>query len=303
MKEKKDNNLNKILTARVAGKDYKEMDFKQVKCIFLVSIGKENFEGDALTAQLVLFKQKFADITILAADSLQRFNFLSLAKCKGQTVSVIEAEEKSIVQGEIWRKSYSSQLEPFAQTDWNDWKNIQGFEQAREEIESRLEKDPNYLSALQQSIEEYKKRFLKHNNLTEITEELECLITNNCKKYLIEECSIFKLIAQKGYNYIVYPGKATPIIEASLNWLQYNSPKHTLEWLTLRLEKKSHSNETGMKFFSRSLGLSEKLDNLKRELKIIGESFSSKTEKEAFVDELNRFISLYKASDQQSLVL
>ncbi len=206
----------KVLTARFAGLAGKAPNFKKTSCILLVSVGKENFEGSALEAQLKLINAEFNDCIILVADTLQRYNFLA-------SYTEILSEEKAREVGSEWINRHNHLFKQhltninYEICRWDEWIEKEGFLGKKIMIEQQLNSDSIYIEAMNKSINEFVTRCQKRITPDQFFNELE--ITENCKNYLIEECAVLLMLGEENYQYIVYPGKETPILAATLDFI------------------------------------------------------------------------------------
>jgi hypothetical protein len=222
-------NNEKKLVARFVGGQKPNFE----RCIFLISVGKENFEEKALKAQLKLINSTFNLCLILVADTLQRYNFLKSDS----------REEKAYSAGTNWIERYDNLFKSrltktkYTISRWDEWIGHSTFLEKKVIIEGKL-KEEEFCKAMDLSVEEYTKRRLKQ--LDGIVNP-DVNIRNDCKDYLIEECAVLlmlgekKYIGEKKYNCIVYPGKATPILGETIQLISNQS----LIWQTLRLQKKA----------------------------------------------------------------
>ncbi|WP_133131439.1 hypothetical protein [Legionella yabuuchiae] len=196
---------------------------KSYVAILLVSIGKENFEEDALEAAVNMINQEFNSCCIAIADTLQRFN---IATETGITPD--EAYKESLKRGDEWLSRYKDFIDeafdiPYEVLRWDTLITHPKFQEKESHFMSVFEKDSSFLKAMNESIEEYGKRVEKRLNPSHLIEGME-YHKKNCYSYLQEECvaisllpEAIKLIGDDTPATIVYPGRPTAILTENHN--------------------------------------------------------------------------------------
>ena len=224
----------KILTARVSPK-YLET-IQQGSGVLLISVGKPHFEQDHLSALLKLIFSLSVQIRPLVADTLQRFNIFSEHYTE-RHFTLEQAQALALQKGDDWRGHYqerwvvSCSSTPIELLSWQSYINDPAFERMKTLVFTQLEKDPDYVEALKNSIDAYQGR---QKNKAMIPTHL---FNENCKNYLIEECAVLLILAQKGEKYVLYPGLPQEVLKYTLENLipAQNLPK--LTWISIRFKR------------------------------------------------------------------
>ncbi len=247
----KDPGLISKLTSNRTGK------MKDYVAIYLVSVGKDNFENNAVEAAIKMINEEFKECYIIIADTLQRHNIFT-----ENDVSHKIAYEQALENGDKWIKKYSEIFKqflsiPYCIIRWDNLINNYEFEAKKSFFSSYIKESVILSTAMGESIAEYGNRLRKR-----IGEEYFQKITykhkENCFDYLQEECVVIsilpKLIDVKSHPpyVIVYPGKSTEILNANREIFIKNEYANMLEnyndfldWVPFRFnkvktDKKSH---------------------------------------------------------------
>ena len=281
---------------------------KSYTAILLVSVGKENFEDDALISALKMINQEFKSCCIAVADSLQRYNIAT-----EKNISPKDAHLESIERGDNWLKKYEKSFNqyldiPFEVLRWDTLINDSEYKQKKDEYISIFNGCDALKNSMDNSIEEYTNRLNNRLEKAKLERVLEHS-KNNCFSYLQEECVAISLLP-KHINIlkedapvtIVYPGKATEILSTNRDvYLKNQHAQHLAEhsdylnWLAYRfnkvqVKKEAHtkqSEETNYiserSFYQKQLALTNKI--LEAKLKTFHEGMD-----EAFMYEFNSYL-------------
>src|SRR5262249_6417603 len=146
---------------------------------------------------------EFKCCLILVADTLQKYNLTSA--------------DRAFQAGNQWIEKYSDMFSKFLSIDykisrWNEWIEQSIFASRKATIEQLLKKVDNYSKAMNESVKEYVDRYRKRTTETNDSTFDEKQISDNCRRYLIEECAVILMLVETNYKYIVYPGKETSIL-------------------------------------------------------------------------------------------
>lgn len=190
--------------------------------IYLVSVGKENFEGEAVSAAMKMINIEFKECYIVIADTLQRHN-ISTEK----DISDEDAYQESLQDGNKWIKKYEQTFKqylsiPYKIIRWDDLINCDEFKDREKSFVSQIKHSEILSEAMESSIIEYGVR-LKKRLGEEVFQKVSLKHWKNCFTYLQEECIAITLFPKtikdnsKGVTpfTIVYPGKATQILTAN----------------------------------------------------------------------------------------
>lgn len=232
--------------------------------VLLISVGKKNFENDAIRAAIKMINEEFKECCIIVADTLQKFNIAT-----EKEMNVQDAYIESLVKGDLWLERYQDYFKntftiPYKIYRWDDLISDPEFSKRKKFFSLKINQDPLLQEAMTHSICEYGKRLRKRlGNITfnKISDNHQ----KNCFSYLEEECIAITLIPKVIRSLhcdelspctIVYPGTSTKILTANrdiniksefkeqlekyddfLNWLPYRFNK--LKYSAVNQEKKT----------------------------------------------------------------
>lgn len=190
--------------------------------IYLISVGKENFENDAVVSAIKMIDQEFGQCYIVIADTLQRHNIAT-----DHNISAKDAHKNSLQDGNDWLNRHKNIFKqylhiPYKIVRWDSLINTPKFKKRESEFSIHINKCKNLMSAMQESISEYGNRLLKRLG-NQHFKQISSQYKNNCFNYLQEECAAISLFPQQldsNLNIdkpmvIVYPGKSTAILTAN----------------------------------------------------------------------------------------
>jgi hypothetical protein len=218
--------------------------------ILLVSVGKENFEGESINAAVNMINDEFKECVIVIADTLQRYNIAT-----EKEISLQQAYDESLVKGDEWLARHESCFKnnfkiPYKIIRWDSFITDPDFQEREKNFLSIIETNSILAQAMDKSTEEYGNRLqnrFDENHYNQIVARHK----QNCFSYLKEECVAITLFPKKiGFvdkiapSTIVYPGKSTAILTENreifikeqfddmlkqygdfLNWLPYRFNK------------------------------------------------------------------------------
>jgi len=215
---------------------------KKKNIIYLVSVGKEKFEGKSVERFFNFSKEiKPQKIFIVVADSLQRFNIEI-----DENLSEMEAFQESIKRGQQWvekYKPYFSTLEVNHEfIHWETLKKDEDFDRYSQEILNSSIQDTAFKKALLNSSKEYTER-PSRLNASEISDQKKAE-KNSCN-FLQEECAVFRVLAKDKDNIaIVYPGAATKVLAFAIKHINDNHrTDNAFYWLDMRPTKERKKNK------------------------------------------------------------
>jgi hypothetical protein len=219
------------------------VSLREKNLIYLVSVGKEKFEGIWVERFINFIEEiKPKNTIIVVADSLQRFNIEV-----DENLSNEQALKESKRRGEDWVKNYRScffnkniehQL-----IYWDTLKKDKDFEQYMHEIMTLSNDDIKFQAALLNSSKKYIERpsRLSSSNVSDPKKAEK----NSCD-FLKEECAAFQILAKEKDNVaIVYPGAATEVLALSIahiNKKDYRAD-NPFYWLDMRRTKEPKKNK------------------------------------------------------------
>lgn len=210
--------------------------------IYLVSVGKEKFEGKWVERFVNFIKEiKPKKTIIVVADTLQRFN-IEVDK----NISGIKALQESKNKGQNWVEKYRSYFSSldinYEFTHWDTLKKDEDFEKYMHEIINLSGQNIEFKEALLNSSKEYTERpsRLNSNNILDQKKAEK----NSCE-FLQEECAAFQVLAKEKDNIaIVYPGAATKVLALSIAHINKNyRTDNSFYWLDMKPTKERKKNK------------------------------------------------------------
>ncbi len=177
---------------------------KNKSIIYLVSVGKDKFEGKWITRFINFIKEvEPENVFIVVADTLQRFNIEV-----DENLSEKEAFEASKLRGEIWIEKYKPYFSKLKQNyefiRWEEIKDDSDYEKFFNEITQNESDD--FKKLILESSKDYVSRSNRSLNLDRFVEQ--------STKFLKEECAVIRVLS-KDINKIgiFYPGPPLSIFE------------------------------------------------------------------------------------------
>lgn len=226
-----------IETYRAAFKCDKEdfAVFEHSTFLLNISVGQEIHEsGKFLTTIGLLNKHFKRGGTILIDDSVQRHT-MKLNSNKSEQ----ELYDLSVLEGDRWilrNKKYYEQLNmDYEIVRWDKWLFHPKYECKRKMIRDAYNHNLHYRTSINKAIDVFLARYLKR--------DLEVNISNEeafdlCLNYLVEECAIFCLWVEGGYNFEVYPGKRNLAFCATYEMFVQPSYPHLLKPVSIKFKNR-----------------------------------------------------------------
>ena len=240
-------NDNRLVSKLMSGRTGQ---MKQYIAILLVSVGKENFEGEKLKAAIKMINQEFQGCCIAIADTLQRYNIAT-----EKQISAQEAYDESLAKGDQWLEKYESYFAntlniPYEIIRWDSLISIPDFARKEKKFSDTIESNSELRQAMESSIGEYGERLQKRLG-EEQFKQILLQHEKHCFSYLQEECIAISFLPQQikladkyTPSTIIYPGKSTAILTANWELLIKREFHHQvvqygdfLNWLTYRFNK------------------------------------------------------------------
>lgn len=185
-------------------KKQKGLEFKKdpSTCLLPISVGQAYHESDKLLAVIKLLNKKFTKCFIVVCDTLQRHT-LSI---KNRYLNNAKLYDLALKNGNDWLKRNSKSLQKFTInyeiTKWDYWLDDLEYNIQIEKIENEYNKKNDFYIAVQNTCEEFLKRYEKHND---VKNPDKYFIKMKSIAYLKEECAIMLIWKKMNCNFIVYP--------------------------------------------------------------------------------------------------
>lgn len=173
---------------------------KDSSCLFAISVGYEDIDGEELAAIFEGLNKSFKNCTISVCDTLQKYNLLAQ---DGLEMSL--AEEKSLACGDSWltknKLIFNTLKIPYQIIRWNEWLSEASYAEKRGYINNFYQSDEGFREAILRTIEAYLTRLAKKRPIQE--SEKQTFIAYSTE-YLKEEAAVMLIQADKGYNFELY---------------------------------------------------------------------------------------------------
>lgn len=225
---------NNIGTSVVCPESYKA-EFKNSRCVVIISVGNEAHEGDRFIATLQRVNRHFKECDIAVNDSLQR-NTMQITDLNSES----EVHQKANQAGADWIKrnehAFSQLTIPYSIFRWDEYITQPDFQNSKTIVENAYETDDAFKLAMHSSINQYITR-----NQKKIGDKLvdEKRVFKLCFKYLIEECAVIMLMwAEKNYNFIIYSSNMIDVMQAAHKKFVEPTSPHLLRWVRIKLKTK-----------------------------------------------------------------
>lgn len=197
---------------------------EQSRAILLVSVGMENDGPNFLATLDMLSSAGFKNVTILVADTLQRYTVYGLNLSR----SMEEAKKISLSAGDRWIAKNSSLIEKYG-FDILRWEELLGdpnYQTNRVEIENIYRSNQKIKDAIDNTAKSFSERYndLKGKLFYEESALIDC-----SRNYLIEECPFIPMWYNKKIDYIIYPNSPNQAIQAVRDY--YIKDKRYIDWL------------------------------------------------------------------------
>jgi hypothetical protein len=203
--------------------------------IYLVSVGKEKFEGIWVKRFVNFINEvKPQNTFIIVADSLQRFNIEI-----DENLSKEDSYQEAILRGKIWvdkYRSYFSKLNcPYKFIHWEDLKKDKDYITFLNIVNVMSESNDFFKEVLLKSSMEYIKRPLR-------LQQDQALLIKGSSEFLKEEFAVLRILAKESNTKtILYPSKATEVLDYAIQ--QINSldrPDNPIRWIELKPKKEKN---------------------------------------------------------------
>jgi signal transduction histidine kinase len=222
-------NKNKRYKAYFVGtSDQQKKEFKNSKCVMIISVGQKYHENGELQAAVSLIDRHFGYCNILVCDTLQRHS-LAIEQNKSEEELAVLARNA----GDKWIKrnmQYISTLTiPYEISRWDDWINKDRYRDYHEKVLKLYNSDDIYKKVVEQIAQEFLSR---RNNIKNYNLALDL-----CIKFLLEESAVACLWVESGYKYDVYPTRSNLAMIMAYNKLVQNEVDFGASSLRLNIKK------------------------------------------------------------------
>ena len=211
------------------------------KCYMGVSIGQPNFTCDRFRTVLQWISRNSETCLIVIGDDLLRFNIMAEKGISEKASLIIsrhigESEEHFIAT--LTRDFFDCR---FIITRWRNWTESQEFRDYHDALKILNKTDSAFADSVRKSANGFLSRRVKRRTTLNVPANLAVELS---VAYLLEEISVFCLLASKGWNTEVYPGPELSVLEEIAKGKYQDVPpplKHRIN-ISLRVRKISKSN-------------------------------------------------------------
>lgn len=170
------------------------------KCLIGISVGQEYHEGDKLQSMIDWAKERYDNVEILLADTLQKHNFIFL-----DGINEDMALEKSLKNGDEWIKRNNRALGNLKINRWDEL-----YKEARNEglivsVHDTYKKNDEFADEIDNTI----RKFFERNSLNRkdlYNKKSFELFYETSKDYLLEETAVDSYINLFIKAPVIYPG-------------------------------------------------------------------------------------------------
>ncbi len=182
--------------------ELQKKEFKNSKCIMIISVGQKYHEKGELEAAITLINKYFGYCNILVCDTLQRHSIC------------IEQQDKSADQiytiaknlGNNWIERNTPYISaftiPYTISRWDEWIKKDRYQHYYKEVCNLYASDNSYKNTVDQIAEEF---LLRRNSLNIPNRSLAFDL---CIKFLLEESAVACMWVEAGYKFDVYPTRS-----------------------------------------------------------------------------------------------
>lgn len=179
-----------------------EDNFKQEKCLLLISVGQESHEGERFESTIELINKTFGVCSVSLYDSLQRHTMALNSNNDPEDFHALANK-----QGDLWLERNKVSLDKLNNLQtifrWDTWLNHPDFARYRQELKELLANDSSYKDIFDFTVEKYLNRYCKQARL--IKDFKENRAYDICMEYVLEECTVLRIWPELRYGYEAYP--------------------------------------------------------------------------------------------------
>lgn len=206
-------------------------NFKDARCLLLISVGQEAHEEERFAATIDLVNNSFKFCIISLYDTLQRHSMA--LNSKEEPAFFHDIAEK---EGTLWlernKQYYDKLCIPKKILRWDMWLNHSSYTAQKNRLMGLIHEDPSYKLIFDITVEKYLNRYCK--NLTEKTEFNMNRAKKICFDYILEECTVLCLWPELNCAFEIYPNAHNDAMEETRKRFINTQHKHIFQPLTLR---------------------------------------------------------------------
>ena len=178
--------------------------FSTSTCLLSISVGSQAHEGQKFLATIKLINRNFKACDIFIADTIHKYTL----KLTYPEKDISMLHDLARRDGNSWlqrnKQTYEQLTIPYKITRCDEYLQHSLFQEKLDEINKLYDVDQTYRNIFKSNIEQY---LIRHKKREQIFKISDALAFSYCLQYLKEECAIFYLLAEKQYNYEIYPSQ------------------------------------------------------------------------------------------------
>ncbi|QHI36461.1 hypothetical protein IMCC3317_18240 [Kordia antarctica] len=179
-------------------------------CYIAVSINNDFYQNkDKIIALLKFIKNNFSKCTILVADYLYRHN-LEIIKSDANKNLVTDTQKLGNDIIDVLESLIQGNSNFFKITRWKDFFEYNEYEVYNKQIIEFYNSNKDFESSILTTAKIFIKRLENNNKLSGI--EFKTAVRNSIE-FILEEISVFCVLANKGLNIDIYPGTYLPVLK------------------------------------------------------------------------------------------
>lgn len=231
---KAETNYHKKYKAYFVGiDDAQKKEFKNSKCVMIISVGQKYHEDGELLAAIKLINKHFSFCNILVCDTLQKHSIRIDQSDKSDT----ELYSISKTAGEEWinrnLELISTMNIPYVISRWDEWLENSHYKSYYQKVYHLYNTNMLYKSTVDQIAHEF---ILRRNLLDKPNQKFAF---HCCLEYLLEESAVACLWVELGYKFDVYPTRSNLAMIMAYNKLVPSDINTGAQSLRLNIKKVS----------------------------------------------------------------
>jgi len=209
------------------------------QCYMGISLGQPNFIGERLKAVLDWISKHSERCLLVVGDDLQRINVmidrrvnekeaLSIARRLGDTE--IDILSRMLLDYDDGK---------FIIARWKELMERDQFTVYQNQLRKLCKNDADFNGSIIKSAKSFVKRRLQRGEISSTDEHVAVRLST---AYLLEEITVFCLLASEGWNVEIYPGPELPVLEEIAKGLHSGVPSPLKERVNIALKVTEVSN-------------------------------------------------------------
>ena len=221
--------------------DHQKKEFKDSKCVMIISVGQKYHEDGELHAAIKLINKHFGYCNVLVCDTLQRNSMRIEQQDKSEDELYVLAKNV----GEQWiernMKYITTFTIPYVISRWDDWITQSNYQYYHQGVYKLYSDDTSYRDTVDQIAHEF---LLRRNGLNIVNQKSDF---DSCIKYLLEESAVACLWVEAGYKFDVYPTRSNMAMITAYKKLAQDKVDFEAKSLMLNIKKVSDNTINQLK--------------------------------------------------------